>query len=144
MLIVAQYGKNERGRAWAGGLPLCRSSGSRSALLVQIRFMLLQNRQGKTRLSKWYVPYDDTEKQAIQVLGFGFWVLGFGFTVSGLCLLCTRRACRSVSCLLASDGSEPPCVLAGGLSQGGDSARGKVYKLCGMAHPQACIQVSLA
>ena len=29
--------------------------------------MLLQNRQGKTRLSKWYVPYDDTEKQAIQV-----------------------------------------------------------------------------
>lgn len=22
----------------------------------------LQNRQGKTRLSKWYVPYDDDEK----------------------------------------------------------------------------------
>jgi AP-2 complex subunit sigma-1 len=34
---------------------------------MQIRFMLLQNRQGKTRLSKWYVPYDDSEKQAIQV-----------------------------------------------------------------------------
>jgi hypothetical protein len=46
-------------------LPLCR--GSRSAVFEQIRFMLLQNRQGKTRLSKWYVPYDDTEKQAIQV-----------------------------------------------------------------------------
>mmetsp|Transcript_9481 Transcript_9481/g.19031 ORF Transcript_9481/g.19031 Transcript_9481/m.19031 type:complete len:147 (-) Transcript_9481:112-552(-) len=32
-----------------------------------IRFLLLQNRQGKTRLSKWYVPYEDTEKQAIQI-----------------------------------------------------------------------------
>jgi AP-2 complex subunit sigma-1 len=34
---------------------------------VQIRFLLLQNRQGKTRLSKWYVPYEDSEKQTIQV-----------------------------------------------------------------------------
>ncbi|KAJ1474841.1 AP complex, mu/sigma subunit, partial [Baffinella frigidus] len=33
----------------------------------QIRFLLLQNRQGKTRLSKWYVPYDDSEKQSIQI-----------------------------------------------------------------------------
>mmetsp|Transcript_2516 Transcript_2516/g.6026 ORF Transcript_2516/g.6026 Transcript_2516/m.6026 type:complete len:146 (-) Transcript_2516:41-478(-) len=32
-----------------------------------IRFLLLQNRQGKTRLSKWYVPYEDSEKQSIQV-----------------------------------------------------------------------------
>mmetsp|Transcript_60270 Transcript_60270/g.143205 ORF Transcript_60270/g.143205 Transcript_60270/m.143205 type:complete len:145 (-) Transcript_60270:66-500(-) len=32
-----------------------------------IRFLLLQNRQGKTRLSKWYVPYDDSEKQSIQI-----------------------------------------------------------------------------
>jgi hypothetical protein len=33
---------------------------------LQIRFLLLQNRQGKTRLSKWYVPYDDAEKSSIQ------------------------------------------------------------------------------
>lgn len=27
-----------------------------------IRFMLLQNRAGKTRLAKYYIPYDDSEK----------------------------------------------------------------------------------
>ena len=31
-----------------------------------IRFILLQNRQGKTRLSKWYVPFQTTEKNKIE------------------------------------------------------------------------------
>lgn len=32
----------------------------------QIRFFLLQNRQGKTRLSKWYVAIEETEKRKIE------------------------------------------------------------------------------
>lgn len=34
--------------------------------LFQIRFILLQNRQGKTRLAKWYVNYDENEKVKLQ------------------------------------------------------------------------------
>ena len=32
----------------------------------QIRFFLLQNRQGKTRLSKWYVAIDENDKRKIE------------------------------------------------------------------------------
>ncbi|QSL65225.1 hypothetical protein MERGE_002534 [Pneumocystis wakefieldiae] len=31
-----------------------------------LQFILIQNRQGKTRLSKWYIPCDDQEKNKIK------------------------------------------------------------------------------
>jgi len=32
-----------------------------------IRFILLQNRQGRTRLAKYYVPLEDAEKRKLEV-----------------------------------------------------------------------------
>ena len=32
-----------------------------------IRFLLVQNRQGKTRLSRWYVNFSENEKQRLQL-----------------------------------------------------------------------------
>jgi len=34
---------------------------------AMIHFVLLQNRQGKTRLAKWYTPYPTDEKRSIEV-----------------------------------------------------------------------------
>ena len=38
----------------------------------QIRFILLQNRQGKTRLAKYYVPLEDSEKHKLEDEVFAF------------------------------------------------------------------------
>lgn len=35
-------------------------------VIPQIRFILLQNRQGKTRLAKYYIPLEDTEKHKLE------------------------------------------------------------------------------
>ena len=31
-----------------------------------IQFVVLQNRQGKTRLSKWYIPMEESQKRTIE------------------------------------------------------------------------------
>merc|ERR1712087_808340 len=42
-------------------------SGSHATKVARmIRFILLQNRQGRTRLAKYYVPFSDAEKHKIE------------------------------------------------------------------------------
>jgi hypothetical protein len=45
---------------------------------VQIRFILLQNRQGKTRLAKYYVPLEDSEKHKVEYEVRGVRISGAG------------------------------------------------------------------
>jgi AP-2 complex subunit sigma-1 len=44
----------------------CSSHDFAPISLLQIRFFLLQNRQGKTRLSKWYVAIEEADKRKIE------------------------------------------------------------------------------
>ncbi|GMI82489.1 hypothetical protein HRI_001918100 [Hibiscus trionum] len=45
---------------------LCLSTPQNSLAPTMIRFILLQNRQGKTRLAKYYVPLEDSEKHKVE------------------------------------------------------------------------------
>ena len=45
---------------------LTNPGASACVLPPQIRFILLQNRQGRTRLAKYYVPLDDGEKRKLE------------------------------------------------------------------------------
>ncbi|KAG9443016.1 hypothetical protein H6P81_018870 [Aristolochia fimbriata] len=47
-------------------LPSCEIGGARFRSVEMIRFILLQNRQGKTRLAKYYVPFEESEKHKVE------------------------------------------------------------------------------
>lgn len=45
---------------------LIQACGSSTLYKAPFITVFVQNRQGKTRLSKWYVPFDDDEKVLLQ------------------------------------------------------------------------------
>ena len=46
--------------------PLAHAARSFCFSYEQIQFLVLQNRQGKTRLSKWYIPMEEDAKRNIE------------------------------------------------------------------------------
>ncbi|CAN6339959.1 unnamed protein product, partial [Urochloa humidicola] len=46
--------------------PVLANSQAYTSFSTMIRFILLQNRQGKTRLAKYYVPLEDSEKHKVE------------------------------------------------------------------------------
>merc|ERR1712007_87153 len=55
-----------RSRQRRSASPARSEARARKGEREMIRFILLQNRQGRTRLAKYYVPYSDTEKHKLE------------------------------------------------------------------------------
>ncbi|KAL6125237.1 hypothetical protein ACLB2K_073296 [Fragaria x ananassa] len=64
--------KEENGGPYKASIPLIQATSPDADVLLayemngEIRFILLQNRQGKTRLAKYYVPLEDSEKHKVE------------------------------------------------------------------------------